>query len=169
MISLWRSAACAAVFTLSLAAQSPPTRLNPAVKQVVDGISEERIAADLKKLEGFGTRYILSVQDDPAHGIGAAQRWIYSEFKSYSPRLEVSFQNFRVKKGARRGQVLREVDLANVVAVLPGTADKDRFVLVTAHYDSLTLKPNPKFTQQERLDDLVKRGVDENEATNYSK
>jgi Zn-dependent M28 family amino/carboxypeptidase len=59
------------------------------------------------------------------------------------------------------------VELANVVAVLPGTADKDRFVLVTAHYDSLNLKRKPKFTEQERLDDLVKRGVDENEAKKY--
>jgi hypothetical protein len=153
--------------TIGLAAQSPPARLIPAVKQVVDAISEERIAANLKKLEGFGSRYILSEQDDPAHGIGAAKRWIYGEFKSYSPRLEVGYQTFRVKRGARRGQVLREVELANVVAVLPGTADKDRFVLVTAHYDSLNLKRKPKFTERERLDDLVKRGVDENEAKKY--
>jgi hypothetical protein len=153
--------------TISLTAQAPPTRLNPAVKQVVDAISEERIAANLKKLEGFGSRYVLSEEDDPVHGIGAAKRWIYSEFKSYSPRLEVSYQTFRVKRGARRGQVLREVELANVIAVLPGTADKDRFVLVTAHYDSLNLKRKAKFTEQERLDDLVKRGMDESEAKKY--
>lgn len=128
---------------------------------------EERIAANLKKLEGFGSRYILSEEDDPVHGIGAAKRWIYNEFKSYSPRLEVSYQNFRVKRGARRGQVLREVELANVVAVLPGTDDKDRFVLVTAHYDSLNIKRKPKFTEQERLDDLMRRGVDENEAKRF--
>ena len=51
-------------------------------KQIVDAISEDRIAANLKKLEGFGSRYILSEQDDPVHGIGAAKRWIYGEFKS---------------------------------------------------------------------------------------
>ena len=164
---LWKAAACAAMLTLSLAAQSPPIRLNPAVKQVVEGVLEERIAANLKKLEGFGSRYILSEEDDPVHGIGAAKRWIYNEFKSYSPRLEVSYQNFRVKRGARRGRVLREVELANVVAVLPGTDDKDQFVLVTAHYDSLNIKRKPKFTEQERLDDLMRRGVDENEAKRF--
>ena len=86
-----------------LLAQTPPAAVNPAVKQIVDGISEDRIAANLKKLEAFGTRYILSSADDPVHGIGAAKRWIYGEFKSYSPKLEVSYQTFRVKEGARRG------------------------------------------------------------------
>ena len=121
---LWRIGVCAILLTGALEAQAPPTGLNPAVKALVESISEKRIRASLKTLEGFGTRYILSGQDDPAHGIGAAKRWIYDEFKSYSPRLEVSYQNFRVKRGARRGQVLREVELANVVAVLPGTVRK---------------------------------------------
>src|SRR5579872_1859944 len=147
--------ACGAALALGLLAQAPEAGLNPAVKQIVDAVSEERIAANLKKLESFGTRYILSDQDDPAQGIGAAKRWIYGEFKGYSPRLEVSYQTFRVKKGARRGQVLREVELANVVAVLPGTTDKDRYVLVTGHYDTVTLKRKAPWTEQSRLDDLV--------------
>ena len=121
--------------------QAPETRLNPTVKQIVDSISEQRIAATLEKLEGFGTRYVLSAQDDPVHGIGAAKRWIHDEFQSYSPRLEVSYQNFTVKKGARQGQIIRDVELSNVVAVLPGTIHKDRYVLVTAHYDSVAFDP----------------------------
>jgi len=148
----------------SLAGQAPPKALNPTVSRIVEGISEERIAATLHKLEGFGTRYILSSQDDPVHGIGAAQRWIYGEFKSYSPKLEVRYQTFRVREGARRGQVLREVELANVVATLPGTVHPDRFVLVTAHYDTVNLHRKPKFTDPERIADFVKHGMDEAEA-----
>src|SRR5260370_15033885 len=142
-VKLWCVCALAAAMLL---AQAPPMVLNPAVKRIVDGVSEDRIAAHLKKLESFGTRYILSAQDDPAHGIGAAKRWIYGEFKSYSPRLEVSYQTFRVKEGARRGQVLREVELANVIAVLPGAGNRDRYVLLTAHYDTVSLHRKTKFT-----------------------
>src|ERR1700729_1646882 len=105
-------------FAVSLSSQQPATRLNPTVKEIVDAVSQERIAATLKKLEGFGTRYILSSQDDPVHGIGAAKRWIHDELQSYSPRLQVSYQDFTVKKGGRRGQVIRDVDLSNIVAVL---------------------------------------------------
>ena len=53
--------------------QLPGNRLNPAVSRIVDAVSEERIGATMKKLEGFGSRYILSDQDSSTHGIGAAQ------------------------------------------------------------------------------------------------
>jgi hypothetical protein len=148
-----------------LGAEKP--RLNPAIQEIVRGISESRMEASLKKLEGFGTRYILSSQDDPTHGIGAAQRWIYQELQSYSPRLQVSYDTFSLKKGSgTRGQILRDVDLANVVAVLPGTIYKDRYVLVTGHYDSLAAPPG-KRTPEERLAALVKRGMAEEEARRF--
>src|ERR1700691_1745375 len=88
-------------FASAVLPQAPETGLNSTVKQIVDAMSEPRIAAISQKLEGFGTRYVLSAQDDPLHGIGAAKRWIHDELKSYSPRLEVSYQDFSVKKGAR--------------------------------------------------------------------
>jgi hypothetical protein len=159
----------AALFALRLFAQQPETRLNPAVKQIVDAISEERIAATLKKLEGFGTRYILSAQDDPAHGIGAAKHWIHDELQSYSPRLQVSYQDFNIKKGGRQGQVIRDVELSNIVAVLPGTAEKDHYVLVTGHYDSLAQVWKPYTGQEQTVAEAVRRGIDESEERRYLK
>jgi hypothetical protein len=159
----------AALFAGSLFPQQPETRLNPAVKQVVDAISEERIAATLTKLEGFGTRYILSAQDDPAHGIGAAKRWIHDELASYSPRLQVSYQDFSIKKGGRQGQVIRDVELSNIVAVLPGTSEKDRYVLVTGHYDSVALERKPYTGEEQTVAEGVRRGVDESEERRYLK
>ena len=120
--------------------QPPVTRLNPTIKQIVDKVSEERIAATMKKLEGFGTRYVLSEQDSPTHGIGGAGRWILDEFKSYSPRLQVKLDPFTVKKSQR---VAHDVDLANVVAVLPGTVDADQFVVISSHYDSIAARRGP--------------------------
>src|SRR5579862_3894921 len=143
------------------AAQAPPTRINPAVKNIVDAISQERVSEILKTLESFGTRHTMSPQDDPSHGIGAAKRWIYSQLQSYSPRLQVSYQPFSLKKG---GGILRDVDLANIVAVLPGKIDKDRCVLVTAHYDSIDIVRKLKPTEEQRLADLVKNGMDASEA-----
>ena len=156
-------------FAGSLFPQQPETRLNPTVKQIVDAVSEERIAATLKKLEGFGTRYILSAQDDPAHGIGAAKRWIHDEFQSYSPRLQVSYQDFSIKKGGRRGQVIRDVDLSNIVAVLPGGAEKDHYVLITGHYDSLVQVRKPYTGDEQTIAEMVRQGIDESEARRYLK
>ena len=152
------------VFAFSTLSEVPETRLNPTVKEIVDSISEQRIATILRKLEGFGTRYVLSAQDDPLHGIGAAKRWIHDEFQGYSPRLEVSYQNFAVKKGARQGQIIRDVELSNVVAVLPGTIDKDRYVLVTGHYDSIAVIRKPYTGEEQIIAESVRQGMDENEA-----
>jgi hypothetical protein len=159
----------AALSVCSLFSQQPETNINPTVRQIVDSISEERMAATLKKLEGFGTRYILSAQDDPLHGIGAAKRWIHDELQSYSPRLQVSYQNFGIKKGARRGQVIRDVDLSNIVAVLPGTTQKDRYVLITAHYDTVALIRKPYTGEEQRIAEAVRQGIDESEARRYVK
>jgi hypothetical protein len=113
----------------ALFSQPPVTSLNPAVTKIVDAVSEERIGATMKKLEAFGTRYVLSEQDSPTHGIGAAERWIFDEFKSYGSRLQVSLDKFTAKKGQR---IAQDVDLANVVAVLPGTVDPERYVVISS-------------------------------------
>ena len=58
-----RNALIVAVALTCFGAEKP--RLSPAIQEIVRGVSEIRIEATLKKLEGFGTRYILSAQDDP--------------------------------------------------------------------------------------------------------
>jgi len=114
---------------------------NPKVAKIVSEISESRIAETLKKLESFGTRNLSSSQDDPARGIGAARKWIYAQFQSYSPRLEVIYDQYRVKKiEGRNSRVPADVDLYNVVAALPGTINRDHRIVVSAHYDTLVLR-----------------------------
>ncbi|HYW45078.1 MAG TPA: M28 family peptidase [Bryobacteraceae bacterium] len=114
--------------------------LNPQVQKIVDEVSEARIRAILEKLVSFGTRNTMSNQDDPARGIGAARQWILNEFKSYSPRLEVRFDKYRVKK---QGRIFKDVDLYNVIAVLPGKKLPETQIFVSGHYDSLNLGNRP--------------------------
>ncbi len=150
-------------------AQPPLSSMNPAVKEIVGEVSEDRIAAILQKLESFGTRHVMSSQTDPEHGIGAAQRWLVEQFKSYSPRLEVRVETFTLHKGAGRGAVLRDVELANVVGVLPGEVEKDRYILVGGHYDSLNIAHQPLRTEADRIAALMKDGATEADARQYLK
>jgi hypothetical protein len=118
--------------------------INPQVAKIVSEVSEEHIAETLKKLEGFGTRNIFSSQDDPVRGVGAARKWIYDQFRSYSPRLEVSYDQYRLKKDDSRGsRVTSDVDLFNVVAVLPGSTNKEQRIIVSGHYDTVNLARAP--------------------------
>ena len=137
---------CAAIASHLLAQTPPapnqpapnPSALHPTVQKIVSEVSQDRIAATMKKLESFGTRHINSAADDPTTGIGAAQRWIASELRGYSPKLQIAEQPFSVRGG---GNAVRAVNLANVVALLPGSTDPQHFVLVTAHYDSINIVP----------------------------
>jgi hypothetical protein len=124
-----------ALLTSCLAAQTAPKSINPTIKKIVAEISEERIASNLKKLESFETRNIFSEQTNPTHGIGAARKWIYDQLQSYSPRLQVSLDGYKLKKQTR---VIHAVEIANVVALLPGTLNAERQFIVSGHYDSMS-------------------------------
>jgi len=108
--------------------------IDPEIKAVVDAVSEQRIEQTLRKLETFGNRNVHTNDESQTQGIGAARRWIFGQLQSYSPRLQVRFDTHRVKKQSR---IQKDIELVNIVAVLPGVAEKDRQVIVSGHYDTL--------------------------------
>jgi hypothetical protein len=114
--------------------QAPAAAIDPRIVKLIDSISEQRMQQLLEKLVGFGTRNTLSDQASPTRGIGAARQWIYDELKRTSPKLQVSFDTHQIPARAR---ITRDVELRNVMAVLPGKTP--RRIYVSGHYDSLNL------------------------------
>ncbi len=115
--------------------------MDPTIQKIVDSISEERISARMRKLETFGTRNTFYESADPTKGPQAARQWIFDEFKSFSPRLQVKFDKSRVKKfGAR---FFRDADVVNIVATLPGKKTPERQFVVSAHYDTIHIARKP--------------------------
>ncbi|HKH71807.1 MAG TPA: M28 family metallopeptidase [Vicinamibacterales bacterium] len=118
----------------SIAQEITAPAADPRIQKIVASISEERLSALVQKLAGFGTRHTLSDTDSPTRGIGAARQWIFDEMTRSSPRLQVSFDTHKL---ARQGRITRNVDIRNIVALLPGKSL--RRVYVTAHYDSVNI------------------------------
>ncbi len=116
----------------TMAAAAPMEDLDPQIVKLVGSVSEERLGGILKKLESFETRSTLSSTDSPTRGIGAAREWILKEMQSYSPKLEVSFDSYNVLK---QGRITRDVELRNVMAVLPGKSP--RRIYISGHYDTV--------------------------------
>lgn len=106
--------------------------LDPRIVKLIATVSEERLGVILKTLERFETRSTLSSATSPTRGVGAARQWILDEMKSYSPKLQVSFDTYQV---APQGRITRDVDLRNVMAVLPGRSP--RRIYVSGHYDTV--------------------------------
>jgi hypothetical protein len=78
----------------------------------------------------------MSETESSTRGIGAARRWIKAELERCGAgRLDVQFQS-HVHPVANR--ISRPTEIVNVVATLPGTqpASKDRYYVVSGHYDS---------------------------------
>src|SRR5438067_6402787 len=132
-----------AASSFALAAGAPETK--PQVKEnkqittILSEISSKNIEATIRKLVSFGTRHTLSDAQSETRGIGAARRWIQSEFERYNKenggRLEVTLDDFTQPPGERNPQ---PVQVVNVVATLRGTQpeSRDRIYVVTGHYDS---------------------------------
>jgi hypothetical protein len=110
---------------------------DPAIQKVLASISEQRLAELVKKLQSFETRHTLSTAESTVRGIGAARQWILEEMTRSSPRLQVSFDTYMLSKQGQR--IPRDVELRNVMAVLPGKSP--RRIYVSGHYDSLARRP----------------------------
>ena len=112
---------------------------DPDIRKMVDEISKENIEKSVRKLVSFHTRHNMSVQDDPAKGIGAAWNWIKAEMEKNVPasggRLEVRFEDYTV--GGQGQRIPNELRLKNVIATLKGTdPTDDRIIIMSAHFDS---------------------------------
>ncbi len=130
----------AGMITLSLvtSAQASPTVL----RDIAGATSAERIEADIQTLVNFGTRHTLSETVSDTRGIGAARRWIQAEFERISATcggcLEVRVQS-EVISGEDRIPVPTAV--VNVIAILKGTTDPDRYVIMSGDIDSRITDP----------------------------
>jgi hypothetical protein len=126
-----------AVLPVAVAAQPVPPASDARVSALVEEVSAARIERDVRTLVGFGTRHTLSDTLSPTRGIGAARRWIKAEFDAISAAcggcLEISYQRAMISGEPR---VPDSTWVVSVVAVLPGTDDPDRYVIMTGDVDS---------------------------------
>ena len=114
-----------------------PPGSRPVLQRLAEAPSADRIEEDLRKLVSFGTRHTLSDTVSEERGIGAARRWIKAEFERISEAcggcLDVSYQR---KVWADRERIPDSTAVVNVVAVQRGTADPDRYVVISGDIDS---------------------------------
>ena len=134
MRSLFSGSAAVCLLLVAVPAAAQPDSVDPRVARLVDQVSDERMVQTLVKLASFGTRNTLSSTDQAAVGIGAARQWILDEMAKASSKLQVSFDAYQIPP---QGRITRDVDIRNVMAILPGRSP--RRLYVSAHYDSLAL------------------------------
>ncbi|GGD58759.1 M28 family metallopeptidase [Muriicola marianensis] len=114
------------------------------IYNIIDEVSADRIKSDVTSLVGFGTRHTLSDTTSATRGIGAARRWIKSEFEKISNAcdncLEVFYQKGFVPKGDNQ-RIVKDVMVVNVVAVQKGTKYPNRYIIMSGDIDSRVSDP----------------------------
>ncbi|UFH45539.1 M20/M25/M40 family metallo-hydrolase [Flavobacterium galactosidilyticum] len=124
---------------LSHTSFSQTTVDDPEIKKMVSEVKSENMEATVRKLVSFGTRHTLSDTKSNTRGIGAAQRWVKSEFDKYAlssnGRLTSKIDFFTVKADGKR--IATDSQLGNVMATLKGTdSTDDRVLIISGHLDS---------------------------------
>lgn len=128
-------AALAVIPALAQVPAVPPSE-HPVLREIVDAVSAERLEAVDSHLVAFGTRHTLSTTTSSTRGIGAARRWVKSQFEQISTDcgacLEIITPSQMIT-GARMPTAGAEV--MDVVATQKGS-DPNRYLVMTAHLDS---------------------------------
>ena len=119
----------------------PPSEVQD-IYNIASEPSADRIYADIETLVGFGTRHTLSETVSETRGIGAARRWIFSEFEKISADcggcLEVIYVSDTIE-GERR--IPDPTDVVSVLAIQRGSIDPNRYVMMSGDIDSRITDP----------------------------
>jgi hypothetical protein len=129
------------IFVLSIALNA---QTDQKIYDIIDAVSAERIKSDVKTLADFGTRHTLSDTVSDTRGIGAARRWIKSEFEKIDSNcnncLDVFYQKDLIKKGDG-ARIVHDVEIVNVLAIQKAAKYPNRFILMSGDIDSRVSDP----------------------------
>ncbi len=126
-------------FLILLISAKNYSQTDPKIYEIINAVSSERIEKDVKTLANFGTRNTFSDTISETRGIGAARRFIKSEFDKISKEckncLSVSYEkDFVVKKEGER--IPKDAWVVNVVAIQKGTKYPNRYIIMSGDIDS---------------------------------
>ena len=113
-------------------------------------IDPARIRHTDSMLVSFGTRNTFSDTLSTTRGIGAARRWIHSQFDQYSRdcggclKVEYFGKVQDVRRAVGRDTITRTANIVDVLAWLPGR-DTTHVVVITGHYDSCVCSAGGSF------------------------
>ncbi len=132
---------------------SPPIQLNKQsfeysndLDSLVDLVSQDSLWAYVKRLQDFLSRFTW------ADSIVPAREWIYDKFEGFGCD-SVFFDEFSFYYGGNEFG-MHQATQYNVVAIVEGTVNPDKVIVVGGHYDSIVWNPPYlAFTQAPGADD----------------
>jgi hypothetical protein len=111
---------------------------DPALLALLGQIDPNRIQATIEALVSFGTRQTQSSQTDPNRGIGAAYTWVFQQMQAIAATSNgnMTAQQQTFIQPSVAGVITAPTSITNTILTLQGTANPQRFYVITGHLDS---------------------------------
>ncbi len=111
------------------------------LRQVVSEVSQDHLHATIQRLVGFGTRHTMSDTRSNRRGIGAARRWVASEFQAISRQCGGCLQIETPSQTFTGDRLPAPTEVMDVLAIQRGASDPDRVIIISGHLDSRVTDP----------------------------
>ena len=134
--SLLPLALCLALSTAYAGDAPTQRREQPSLLALSTAPSEAALHATIAKLVSFGTRHTLSDTKSDKRGIGAARRWVKSQFEDISKACGGCIEVVTPSQMFTGKRVPQSTEVMDVVAIKRGTSDPKRVIVITGHLDS---------------------------------
>ncbi|MDT0687572.1 M28 family metallopeptidase [Autumnicola psychrophila] len=127
------------IFSVLVSSAGLSQQTDARIYKIIEKVSADSIENDIRKLANFGTRNTFSDTVSSTRGIGAARRWIKSEFDNISGDcqncLDVFYQkDFVTPEDGER--IPHEAWIVNVIAIQKGTKYPNRYIIMSGDIDS---------------------------------
>ena len=129
------------VFSICSFAQNSPKIGIPDgnIYNIINAVSPQQIEKDITTLVSFGTRNTFSDTLSDTRGIGAARRWIKSEFETISKDCGSCLNVFVQKdlvKAEGNDRIPMDTWIVNVAAVQKGSKYPNRYIIMSGDIDT---------------------------------
>ena len=111
------------------------------LRQVVSEVSQDQLHSTIQHLVGFGTRHTMSDTRSNRRGIGAARRWVASQFQAISRQCGGCLQIEMPSQSFTGDRLPQPTEVMDVLAIQRGTSDPDRVIVISGHLDSRVTDP----------------------------
>ena len=130
-------AASLLLVTPTFAAEVPaPSSDQPLLRAVAAEVDAKALESTIRSLVGFGTRHTLSDTKSNTRGIGAARRWVKTQFEAISKDCGGCLTVETPSEVVTGRRVPTPTEVMNVLAIQKGTTDPDRVIIIAGHLDS---------------------------------
>lgn len=109
--------------------------------EIAGATSAENLARDVARLVSFGTRHTLSETRSDQRGIGAARRWIASEFEAISDQCGGCLEVIRQSDVVSGRRIPEPTEVVNILAIQRGVTAPDRYLVMSGDIDSRVSDP----------------------------